>query len=160
MPARPSGGAARRNRNREIACGAAICAANVRSPATAAAWVGWRLIDSDIPEKGNALMLFAPTAQTESDFDVRELRLISGSIDRRYSLPDTCIGAAVWDQNLYAVSATMLFRASLGDNRFSDYKLPLEKAATRYIGALSNGNILVACDNEVYVCTLPQGTGR
>ncbi|MEA4927304.1 MAG: hypothetical protein VB104_01340 [Candidatus Limiplasma sp.] len=121
---------------------------------------GWRLIDSDIPEKGNALMLFAPTAQTESDFDVRELRLISGSIDRRYSLPDTCIGAAVWDQNLYAVSATMLFRASLGDNRFSDYKLPLEKAATRYIGALSNGNILVACDNEVYVCTLPQGTGR
>ena len=117
---------------------------------------GWRLIDSDIPQKGNALMLFAPTAQTESDFDIRELRLISGAIDRRYSLPDTCIGAAVWDKNVYAVSATTLYRAAMEDNRFTDYKLPLSSPATRYIGALSNGNVIVACDSEVYVCTLPQ----
>ena len=121
---------------------------------------GWRLIDSEIPEKGSALMLFAPTAQTDSDFDIRELRLISGATDRRYSLPDTCIGAAVWDKNVYAVSATMLFRAAMGDNHFTDYKLPLSKPATRYIGALSNGNVLVACDNEVYVCTLPQALQR
>lgn len=117
---------------------------------------GWRLIGNEIPEKGNALMLFAPTAQTESDFDIRELRLISGSIDRRYSLPDTCIGAAVWDKNVYAVSATALYRAAMGDNRFSEYKLPLSKPATRFIGTMSDGRILVACDNEVYVCTLPQ----
>ena len=101
-------------------------------------------------------MLFAPTAQTESDFDIRELRLISGTVDRRYSLPDTCIGAAVWDKNVYAVSANALYRAAMGDNRFSEYKLPLKKPATRYIGALSDGRIIVACDNEVYVFTLPQ----
>jgi len=121
---------------------------------------GWRLIDSEVPEKGDALMLFAPTAQTDSDFDIRELRLISGSIDRRYSLPDTCIGAAVWDKNVYAVSATSLYRTAMADNRFSEYPLPLSKPATRYIGALSNGNILVACDTEVYVCTLPQAARR
>lgn len=117
---------------------------------------GWRLIDADVPDKGNAQMLFAPTAQTDSDFDIRELRLISGEIDRRFSLPDTCIGAAVWDRNVYAVSASTLYRAAMGDNRFTNYELPLAKPATRYIGALSNGHILVACDAEVYVCTLPQ----
>lgn len=121
---------------------------------------GWRLIGSEVPEKGSALMLFAPTVQTDSDFDIRELRLISGSVDRRYSLPDTCIGAAVWDKNVYAVSATGLYRAAMDDNRFAEYKLPLSKPATRYIGVLSNGNILVACDNEVYVCTLPQAVRR
>lgn len=117
---------------------------------------GWRLIGKDIPEKGNALMLFAPTAQTESDFDIRELRLISGKLDRRYSLPDTCIGATVWDKNVYAFSGTHLFRAAMDDNRFTDYKLPLAKPATRYIGVLQNGNAIVACDNEVFVLTLPQ----
>lgn len=117
---------------------------------------GWRLIGKDIPDKGNALMLFAPTAQTESDFDIRELRLISGKLDRRYSLPDTCIGATVWDKNVYAFSGTHLFRAAMDDNRFTDYKLPLAKPATRYIGVLQNGNAIVACDNEVYVLTLPQ----
>ena len=117
---------------------------------------GWRLIGNEIPERGSALMLFAPTAQTESDFDVRELRLISGSVDRRFSLPDTCIGAAVWDKNIYAVSGTTLYRAAMDDNRFTDYKLPLAKPATRYIGVLANGNAIVACDNEVYVLTLPQ----
>ena len=121
---------------------------------------GWRLIDSAVPQKGNALILFAPTAQTDSDFDIRELRLISGSTDRRYSLPDTCLGATSWEKNIYAVSATTLFRASMDDNRFTDYALPLSTPATRYIGALNNGNILVACDTEVYVLTLPQAASR
>ncbi len=117
---------------------------------------GWRLIGKEIPDKGSALMLFAPTAQTESDFDIRELRLISGKLDRRYSLPDTCIGAAVWDKNVYAFSGSTLYRAAMDDNRFTDYKLPLAKPATRFIGVLQNGNAIVACDNEVYVLTLPQ----
>lgn len=121
---------------------------------------GWRLIDSEVPQKGSGLMLFAPTAQTESDFDIRELRLISGTIDRRYSLPDTCVGAAVWDRNLYAVSDDMLYRAAVNDNRFVNYEVPLSTPITRYIGALNNGNIIVASDSAVYVLTLPQGTAR
>ncbi len=117
---------------------------------------GWRLIGKEIPEKGNALMLFAPTAQTNSDFDIRELRLISGTSDRRYSLPDACIGADVWDKNIYAVGADTLYRAATRDSRFSEYPLPLDKPADRYIGKLNDGNILVACGNEVYVLTLPR----
>jgi hypothetical protein len=121
---------------------------------------GWRLIGSEIPDKGNALMLFAPTAQTDSDYDIRELRLISGTTDRRYSLPDTCLGATVWDKNLYAVSADTLYRAAVGDNRFSEFPLPMDKAVDRFIGVLSDGHMVVACGDEVYVCTLPQTAGK
>ncbi|MFH1512896.1 MAG: hypothetical protein ABIG45_06045, partial [Bacillota bacterium] len=61
----------------------------------------------------------------------------------------------VWNKNIYALSKDTLYRAATGDNRFTSYELPMEKDATRYIGTLTNGNILVACDNEVYVLALP-----
>ena len=117
---------------------------------------GWRLLDSEVPERGNALMLFAPTSQTDSIFDIRELRLISGSTDKRYSLPDTCIGAAVWNRTIYALSGTTLYRAGINDSRFITYELPLESQATRLVGTLTNGRAIVACGDEVYVITLPQ----
>ena len=117
---------------------------------------GWRLLDSEVPERGNALMLFAPTSQTDSIFDIRELRLISGSTDKRYSLPDTCIGAAVWNRTIYALSGTTLYRAGINDSRFITYELPMESQATRLVGTLTNGRAIVACGDEVYVITLPQ----
>ena len=117
---------------------------------------GWRLLDSEVPERGNAMLLFAPTSQTDSIFDIRELRLISGSTDKRYSLPDTCIGAAVWNKTIYALSATTLYRAGINDSRFITYELPMESQATRLLGTLNNGHAIVACGDEVYVITLPQ----
>ena len=119
---------------------------------------GWKLMGYEIPDRGDALILFAPTSQTESVFDIRELRLIAGEDDRQYSLPDTCIGATVWNRNIYALSKDTLYRAAASDNRFTDYPLPMELEATRYIGTLTNGNILIAADNEVYVLTLPSAS--
>ncbi len=117
---------------------------------------GWRLLDDEVPERGNAMMLFAPTTQTENLFDIRELRLISGGVDKRYSLPDTCIGATIWNKTVYAMSATQLYRAGQNDRRFTAYELPLPSAATRLIDTLSNGRVIVACGEEVYVLSLPQ----
>ena len=117
---------------------------------------GWRLLDSEVPERGNAMLLFAPTSQTDSIFDIRELRLISGSTDKRYSLPDTCIGAAVWNKTIYALSATTLYRAGINDSRFITYELPMDSQVTRLLGTLNNGHAIVACGDEVYVITLPQ----
>jgi hypothetical protein len=119
---------------------------------------GWKLMGYEVPERGDALILFAPTSQTDSAFDIRELRLITGDNDRQYSLPDTCIGATVWNKNIYALSRDTLYRAATGDNRFSNYELPMDSDATRYIGTLQGGNILVACGNEVYVLTLPSAS--
>lgn len=118
---------------------------------------GWQLLDYDQPEKGNAMLLFAPTAQSSSSYDIRELRLLmGGGTDRRYSLPATCVGATVWNKNVYAVSGTQLFRAALGDSRFTTYELPLEKEVTEVLGTLSDGRIIVACGNEVFTVSLPR----
>lgn len=117
---------------------------------------GWRYLASEVPERGDALLLFAPTSQTENLFDLHELRLISGSRDKRYSLPDTCIGAAVWNKTVYAFSKDTLYRAGQNDSRFSTYALPVEGQCTQLIGILSSGKAVVACGEEVYVITLPQ----
>lgn len=117
---------------------------------------GWRLIGSEVPDRGDAMLLFAPTSQTENLFDIRELRMIQGSNDKRYSLPDNCIGAAVWNKTIYAVSAKQLFRAGVSASRFTTYDLPLDKDATRFLGTMANGRAIVACGDEVYVLTLPE----
>ena len=56
------------------------------------------------------------------------------------------------------MSGDTLYRAAVGDNRFTDYDLPMEADATHFMGTLSGGNILVACGKEVYVLTLPSAT--
>lgn len=119
---------------------------------------GWYHLFSEVPERGNALMLFAPTSQTESMYDLRELRLISGSTDKRYSLPDTCIGATLWNKNVFAVSETTLYRAGQNDSRFATYELPMESKATQLMGTLEGGKAILACGDEVYVISLPLGT--
>ena len=117
---------------------------------------GWRLMDYEVPDRGGALMLFAPTSQTDNLYDIRELRLISSNADKRYTLPDSCIGATVWNRSIYALSATTLYRAGQNDSRFAVYELPLEADATRLLGTLSNGRIIVACGDDVYTLTVPQ----
>lgn len=119
---------------------------------------GWHFLDSELPERGSAQLLFAPTAQSESIFDIRELRLIAGNDDKRYSLPDTCVGALVYNRAVFAVGARALYRAGQNDKRFSVYELPLQEPVTQYIGKLANGRIIVACGSKVYVLTLPQAS--
>lgn len=117
---------------------------------------GWQMVGSETPERGDALMLFAPTSQTDNQFDIRELRLISATADKRYSLPDTCIGATVWNRTIYAISSTSMYRAGMNASRFNTYELPLAHPATRFIGTMSTGRAIVACGDEVYVITLPE----
>jgi len=119
---------------------------------------GWFHLISEVPERGSAYMLFAPISQAENMYDLRELRLISGKADKRYSLPDTCVGATVWNKNVFAVSDDTLYRIGMSDSRFTAYELPLESAPTHLLGTLTNGKAIVACGNEVYVISLPLGT--
>ncbi len=118
---------------------------------------GWRLLDTEVPERGDALLLFAPTDQTENLFDITSLRLLSGSRDKRYTMPANCVGAAVWNKTIYALSGDQMFRAGMNDNRFAAFSLPLESPVTELIGTLDDGKVVVACGEEVYVLSLPQG---
>ncbi len=118
---------------------------------------GWRLLDTEVPERGDALLLFAPTGQTDNLFDITSLRLLSGSRDKRFTMPANCVGATVWNKTIYAVSADQMFRAGMNDNRFTAFGLPLDSPVTSLIGTLSDGKAVVACGDEVFVLTLPQG---
>ncbi len=118
---------------------------------------GWRLLDTEVPERGDALLLFAPTDQTENMFDITSLRLLSGGKDKRYTLPVNCVGAAVWNKTIYAFSGDTMYRAGMNDTRFTAFDLPLDAPVTELLGTLTGGRALVACGEEIYVVTLPQG---
>ncbi len=125
---------------------------------TASALVyGWRLLDSEVPERGDALLLFAPTSQTENMFDITSLRLLSGAKDKRFTMPVNCVGATVWNKTIYALAGDQMFRAGMNDTRFSSFSLPLETPATDLIGTLSDGKVIAACGDQVFLLTLPQG---
>lgn len=117
---------------------------------------GWRLIDSEIPPKGDAMMLFAPTAQTGGQFSISELRLLAGTTDRRFTLPSSCVGAVVYNKAIYAFSSQYIYRAEANAQRFNAYELPIKSAEiTQVLGTLEGGRALLACGDDVYVITLP-----
>ncbi|MBP3645555.1 MAG: hypothetical protein J6K55_03935 [Clostridia bacterium] len=120
---------------------------------------GWHYLAHEVPERGSSLLLFAPTSQTESIYDIRELRLINGADDKRYSLPDSCVGAVIHNRTIYAVSGNTLYRAGLNDRRFATFELPISGEVTRVLGLLSTGRIIVSVGDEIYTLTLPQQGG-
>jgi len=119
---------------------------------------GWKLIDHYIPARGSASMLLAPTSQTSSGNSITELRILSGTLDRRYTLPSPCVGAAVQDKNLYAFSPEYLYRADIDSQRFYGYALPLPGGARAdgFIGLTGNGRALLTCGDTVYSVGLPK----
>lgn len=118
---------------------------------------GWQMIDSTVA--GNqAMLLFAPSRQTDTLSGYNQLRLLNGKTDKRYTLPSACVGAAVHNHKIYAFSHDTVYRADVSAQRFSALSLPAEmndKTVTGYLGMLANGVVLVHCDSDVYAVTLP-----
>lgn len=119
---------------------------------------GWKLIDHYIPGRGSASMLLAPTSQTSTGNSITELRILSGTLDRRYTLPSACVGAAVQGKNLYAFSPEYLYRADIDSQRFYGYALPLPGGvrADGFIGLTGNGRALLTSGDTVYSVGLPK----
>ena len=93
---------------------------------------------------------------TEQTQNITELRVLSGNKkDSRYTLPDACVGAGIWDNTVFAFSGDVLYRADLSAQRFSALGTTIEDTITGYIGLLSNGVALVSCGDEVWAVTLP-----
>jgi len=118
---------------------------------------GWQLISHQVA--GNdAMLLFTPSRQTDEYGRINQLRLIFGKTDKRFSLPSPCVGAALFSRRIYAFSQDMIYRANIGDRRFTAISLPGELSGaqvTGYLGMLSSGVALLSCDNDVYAVTLP-----
>lgn len=120
---------------------------------------GWKLIDSEIPDRGRARLLLAPTSQTSSAQEISELRVLVGDQDRRYTLPASCVGACVYDGNVYAVSGSYIYRADMESQKFFGYQVPdLEnEEITAYYGLTTDGMMLVSTSaGRMCSLTLPQ----
>ncbi len=119
---------------------------------------GWRLIDYEVPERGRARLLLVQTNQTESAQDFNELRVLEGDRDKRYTLPAKCVGANMYNGNIYAVAGDYIYRADTGSQRFFGYKIPggMGGEVTACYGITSDGRILLASGNSMFALTLPQ----
>lgn len=119
---------------------------------------GWKLIDYDVPDRGDAKLLLAPTSQTSNSQQISDLRLLTGTDDRRFALPDVCVGAMVRGSSVYGFSGNYMYRSDVTTQKFYAYALPIGdgETVTAYLGTLKNGRVLLACDETVYAVTLPE----
>ena len=118
---------------------------------------GWKLIDYEIPERGRAKLLLAPTSQTSSTQVISELRVLEGDTDKRYTLPAKCVGAHIHNGNIYAVSGDYVYRADTGSQRFFAYRIPGDYGAvTACYGITGDGKMLLASGESMFALTLPQ----
>ncbi len=118
---------------------------------------GWKYLDHAVPERGATQFLLAPTAQTSSVQSITELRVFSSSLDRRYTLPSACVGAAIDAGRIFAVSDRYLYAGNVASQRFyaHDMNLPDDRLATSFVGLTNNGYAIVISNTEVYSVSLP-----
>lgn len=118
---------------------------------------GWQMLDYQIND-GTPMMLFAPNLQLDESGTLNELRLLDGKKDRRFTLPNSCVSAALYNRRIYAFAHDMIYRADANAQRFTAVALPGsigDHAVTGYLGMLRSGVALLTSDNDVYAVTLP-----
>lgn len=119
---------------------------------------GWKYLDHATPDRGATQFLLAPTAQTSSVQSITELRVFSSSLDRRYTLPSACVGAAIDAGRIYAFSEDYLYAGQVNSQRFYAYdmNLPDDRQVTSFVGLTNNGYAIVVSNSEVFSVSLPK----
>ena len=89
---------------------------------------------------------------------ISELRVLEGDRDKRYTLPEKCVGAYIYKGNIYAAAGDYIYRADTNSQRFFGYKIPgnANGKVTACYGITSDGKMLLAAGNSMYSLTLPQ----
>lgn len=119
---------------------------------------GWQLIDYDVPDRGDARMLLTTTLQSNTIYSINQLRLVTGSADRNFSLPTSCVGAAIQGSNLYAFSPEYLYYTNVDNRHFYAYGVPLPdgRQISTYVGMTTSGHAVVTSGDSVYCIALPR----
>ena len=119
---------------------------------------GWKYFDHATPDRGATQFLLAPTAQTSSTLSITELRVFSSALDRRYTLPSACVGAAIDGGRIYAFSDNYLYAGQVSSQRFYAYdmNLPDNRSVTDFVGLTDNGYAIVISNSEVFSVSLPK----
>lgn len=118
---------------------------------------GWQLEDYLV--SGNDAMLLFSLSGSSSTVGLNQLRLLYGKTDKRFTMPSSCVGAALFNKKVYAFSADTIYRANINAQRFEAIALPgaLDRQqVTGYLGMTDNGAaLLTTADNSVFAVTLP-----
>ncbi len=119
---------------------------------------GWEVIGVDFPQRGNANVLLARSDQMNAANGLSELRVMSGTTDRRFDVPDLCVGAAIQGSSIYAFSGNVIYHTGIARQQFYSHLIPLAEGAriTGLIGVTSSGRAIVACGEDVYSVSLPR----
>ena len=116
---------------------------------------GWELLDKQLYAGQNGYMLFK---QSDGDLDlgtINQLRLVSGNIDKRYTLPTGAVAAFVSNKYLYAIAPNTIYKAALQDSSFSSYPLDIPAGVSSLVAKLNNGKVALSDGSDVYVLRLP-----
>lgn len=119
---------------------------------------GWKYLDHAVPDRGATQFLLAPTAQTSAVQSITELRVFTSALDRRYTLPSSCVGAAIDSGRIFAFSDNYLYAGNVSSQRFyaHDMNLPDDRLVTSFVGLTNNGYAIVISNNEVFSVSLPK----
>lgn len=119
---------------------------------------GWKYLDHAVPDRGATQFLLAPTAQTSAVQSITELRVFTSALDRRYTLPSSCVGAAINSGRIFAFSDNYLYAGNVSSQRFyaHDMNLPDDRLVTSFVGLTNNGYAIVISNNEVFSVSLPK----
>ena len=119
---------------------------------------GWKYLDHAVPDRGATQFLLAPTAQTSAVQSITELRVFTSALDRRYTLPSSCVGAAIDAGRIFAFSDNYLYAGNVSSQRFyaHDMNLPDDRLVTSFVGLTNNGYAIVISNNEVFSVSLPK----
>lgn len=119
---------------------------------------GWRYLDHTEKRKGSYRILLAPTSQTGHEEGMNELRVLASNLDRRYTLPTACVGAAIDGDSVYAFSSQYMYSGKINAPRFYTHHIPLDdgRQVTGFIGLTDNGYAIIVSNNEIYSVTLPR----
>lgn len=119
---------------------------------------GWQCVDTYIPPRGSAYMLLARISQISGKQNaISEVRILSGSSDRRYTLPSVCIGAAIQEHTIRAFAPNALYSADVDQQRFRsvDVTLPNDGQIEKFFGLTGGGRAIVGSGSRVYTILLP-----
>ena len=119
---------------------------------------GWQLIDYAIPDSLSAAnMLLATTSQLTGSMEITELRVLTDTTDRRFSLPAACVGAGLCGNNIYAIAGNALYYTAVNGTRFTEEEisLPGGGSITGLVGITSGKRAIVTSGTGVYAVTLP-----
>ena len=118
---------------------------------------GWQYIDATVPERGNASILLAPNSQITGNLRLTELRVLSGSEDRRFTLPSDCVGAVLFDSRICAVSDDYLYLSTSDAAQFETFALSLPdgRQATTLLGITRGGYLLVGSGDQMFSVSVP-----